>query len=94
MEQPVQKGTPEDRARAIAILVLACLLSALPRVLRQFHFPLVYVVGTPIVLCGLATLIPDKHLAQHQKIRWRIILVLVGILYSGLLFQLVAWGKY
>ena len=94
MEQPVQKGTPEDRALAIALLVLACLLSTLPRVLRHIHLPLVYVVGTPILLCSLATLMPDKHLARDKRIRWRIVVVLVGIFYSALIFQLVVWGRY
>jgi len=86
----VQKGTPEDRALAIALLVLACLLATLPRVLHHLHLSLVYVLGTPVALCSLVTVMQDKHLAQHQRFRWRIVVVLVGVLYSGLVFYFMS----
>jgi hypothetical protein len=37
---------------------------------------------------------PDKHLARDKRIRWRIVVVLVGIFDSALIFQLVVWGRY
>jgi hypothetical protein len=87
IREPVQtnrRDLPVNIGVTMTLMTWSISLPLLVWLLRHF-VPIVYVFVAPILFSLLISLAPDRELLRRVRIGWRVLVIVTGILYSGLL---------